>query len=195
MARIHNTSRGAVVKPGHLVFFLQFLLSCSVGFPHFLCRTTGTEKSAAAGGQKRKATPHAPRRSKVCLWLLVAEYSFSLDLQLMQRSLFFWASLFLGFPFLRSIGDQELKRPTAIISSTPDVSLRLLQPREDKFLVLACDGVWDVLSDDEVAKLVMEPDTVSDTDKAGKVVAEAYKRGSTDNISVVVVSLQWQILS
>lgn len=90
----------------------------------------------------------------------------------------------------RSIGDQELKRPLELISPRPDVSLRRLQPQDDRFLVLACDGVWDVLTDAEVAALVLAG-SGSDTERAGRVVAEAYKRGSTDNISVAVVSLQW----
>ena len=51
----------------------------------------------------------------------------------------------------RTIGDPELKmnpeRP--ILSNQPDTSVVKLQ-LEDLFIVLACDGVWDVLSDQQV---------------------------------------------
>lgn len=43
----------------------------------------------------------------------------------------------------RCLGDYELKVPVKLVSSTPDVGVRPLGP-EDAFLVLGCDGVWDV---------------------------------------------------
>ena len=41
------------------------------------------------------------------------------------------------------------------LSSIPDVTHRKLQPR-DQFLLLACDGVWDVYSDEQAVKIVSE---------------------------------------
>ncbi len=63
----------------------------------------------------------------------------------------------------------------------------------DPFLILACDGVWDVLSDDEAVGLVKalwesEGGRV-DVDAAGLLVQEAMRRGSSDNITCVVVFL------
>ncbi len=59
-----------------------------------------------------------------------------------------------------------------------------------EFLIVACDGLWDVMEDDEavdtvrahVAKNGME----SRTDVASVLVDEALERGSTDNVTVVV---------
>ena len=47
----------------------------------------------------------------------------------------------------RSLGDPELKINAGkpILSSLPEVSQHLLQP-DDLFVVVACDGVWDVLT-------------------------------------------------
>jgi len=59
---------------------------------------------------------------------------------------------------------------------------------ENLFLVLACDGVWDVLTDEQVVKLVCTIDT---PDRAAEVIRRtAFSRGSDDNISVIVVYLK-----
>mmetsp|Transcript_34856 Transcript_34856/g.81442 ORF Transcript_34856/g.81442 Transcript_34856/m.81442 type:complete len:382 (+) Transcript_34856:92-1237(+) len=59
----------------------------------------------------------------------------------------------------RSLGDLEYKKNTElgpeeqIICSTPDVIVKELLP-EDEFIVLACDGVWDVVSNQEACDFV-----------------------------------------
>lgn len=62
-------------------------------------------------------------------------------------------------------------------------------PREDdQLLILACDGVWDVMSDDEAAMIarIHENNTIR---AAQAIVSKAFERGSTDNISCIVVNL------
>merc|ERR1740117_418916 len=50
----------------------------------------------------------------------------------------------------RALGDPELKlnpdRP--ILSNIPECNMNKVEP-EDLFLILACDGVWDVISDQQ----------------------------------------------
>merc|ERR1712098_519029 len=59
----------------------------------------------------------------------------------------------------RAIGDLEYKKRTdlppeeQIICATPDIIVESATPA-DEFIVLACDGVWDVLSNEEVAEFV-----------------------------------------
>ena len=57
----------------------------------------------------------------------------------------------------RTLGDPELKmnpdRP--ILSNVPEVEVRKLQPT-DLFIVLACDGVWDVLDAEGAAAVLAE---------------------------------------
>lgn len=112
-----------------------------------------------------------------------------------------------------SIGDYELKTPPALLTCEPEVTVRTLVPG-DVCLVLACDGVWDVLTDREVAALALAPEEqVADAPApsveseagaastagaacfpslaAGRIVAEAHRRGSTDNITAVVVAVNW----
>jgi serine/threonine protein phosphatase PrpC len=70
---------------------------------------------------------------------------------------------------------------------TPFSNLTLAPVSNHVCTVLACDGVWDVMSSqDAVAKIR----SIKDPTLASKVLAnEALRLGSTDNISVVVVSL------
>ncbi|KAL8167865.1 hypothetical protein V2J09_009364 [Rumex salicifolius] len=56
-----------------------------------------------------------------------------------------------GLAMSRSFGDLDLKQHGVI--STPLVTHHRLSP-QDRFLVLATDGVWDVMSSDEVATTV-----------------------------------------
>eukprot|EP00434_Breviolum_minutum_P019990 symbB.v1.2.017634.t1/scaffold1340.1/size241236/19 len=59
----------------------------------------------------------------------------------------------------RAIGDLEYKKRSDLkpeeqtICSTPDVIVRELTP-EDEFIVLACDGIWDVLSNQGICDFV-----------------------------------------
>lgn len=53
---------------------------------------------------------------------------------------------------------------------------------------LACDGLWDVIKDQEAVDFVLE--RIDEREFAAKyLVEEALKRGSTDNITVSVAFL------
>jgi serine/threonine protein phosphatase PrpC len=60
-------------------------------------------------------------------------------------------------------------------------------------LILACDGVWDVISDQQAVDICLRPDIngqeLSADMMACKLRDMAYLYGSTDNISVVVVKI------
>jgi serine/threonine protein phosphatase PrpC len=84
----------------------------------------------------------------------------------------------------RSLGDPRLK---PYISSEPRVVEGYLG-RENDYVVLACDGVWDVLSPKDVIKTVRsvrEPQAA-----AAKIKEMALDFGSKDNISVVVLDMR-----
>ena len=60
-------------------------------------------------------------------------------------------------------------------------------------LILACDGVWDVMSDQEAADMMMtrwkEKGCCHDEGAAEFLVKTAIKRGSADNITAIIVYL------
>ena len=61
---------------------------------------------------------------------------------------------------------------------------------DGEFLIVACDGLWDVMEDDEAVDAVRDHvaknGLASRTDVASILVNEALERGSTDNITVIV---------
>ena len=64
-------------------------------------------------------------------------------------------------------------------------------PTEREFLILACDGLWDVMSNAEaVAWVEQKLETEDDLDAVALQLAQhAIDIGSTDNVSVLIVLL------
>ncbi|KAL7225582.1 hypothetical protein ACSBR1_020867 [Camellia fascicularis] len=84
----------------------------------------------------------------------------------------------------RSIGDDDLK-PT--VTAEPEITETILFV-EDEYLVMASDGLWDVMSNAEIVSIIK--DTVKEPGMCSKRLAtEAAERGSKDNITVIVVFL------
>ncbi|XVF24903.1 hypothetical protein REPUB_Repub13aG0167800 [Reevesia pubescens] len=99
----------------------------------------------------------------------------------------------------RAIGDHDLK-PWVI--SVPEVTF-MTRTNEDECLILASDGLWDVLSNEEVVKLArkelrQQRKLVGVKDSpfppawyvSQQVLKQALDAGSYDNISVIVVDLK-----
>ena len=84
----------------------------------------------------------------------------------------------------RAIGDRMLKK---YVSAQPDF-LSVEVTHDDTYMVIASDGLWDVIENDEVGRLCSK---IKNASKAAIYLAnEAYKRGSADNICVLVVDLR-----
>lgn len=82
----------------------------------------------------------------------------------------------------RALGDRHLKQ---FVTSRPDVTTVELGPHHD-CIILASDGLWDVVSAPEAVSLVRT--TARSPDLAAKRLAlKAIEKGSKDNISVIVV--------
>lgn len=75
-----------------------------------------------------------------------------------------------------------------LILSQPEVREERVTAR-DQFLVVACDGLWDVFSSMEACVFVTEAllEGVPRAAVADSLIARAIAMGSLDNISVVIV--------
>jgi len=102
----------------------------------------------------------------------------------------------------RSMGDFSYKsNPLApadeqIITAKPDVKVEKLTPK-DQFLILGCDGIWDVLSSQECVDYVnkhlragTELRTLCEELCDYCLVERRGRQGSSDNMTVIVVRLQ-----
>jgi len=84
----------------------------------------------------------------------------------------------------RAFGDFFLKPHVTV---EPFISETVIT-NDNLFVILACDGVWDVLTDEQVVNLVM---STENAERAAEVIRRtAFSRGSDDNISVIVVFLK-----
>lgn len=105
----------------------------------------------------------------------------------------------------RAFGDFQLKMPRLqqdVVSYIPDITSTELTD-QDSFVIVACDGVWDVIDDQEAVHIIMEAQTVLQPMLpngpnmyhyhakilARALVEEALARGSSDNISALLVNL------
>lgn len=84
----------------------------------------------------------------------------------------------------RSFGDRRLKEH---ISSEPDVLVEIVDD-DTEFLILASDGVWKVMSNQEAVDCVK--DTEDPRSAAKKIIKEAVEKKSRIDISCIVVRFQ-----
>ncbi|KAL1568374.1 protein-serine/threonine phosphatase [Salvia divinorum] len=81
----------------------------------------------------------------------------------------------------RAFGDKTIKDH---LSSEPDVIVETIDD-ETEFMILASDGVWKVMSNEEAVKCIRQ---IKDAKSAAKRLnEEALARKSTDDISCIVV--------
>ncbi|KAL7877557.1 hypothetical protein AOLI_G00024960 [Acnodon oligacanthus] len=97
----------------------------------------------------------------------------------------------------RALGDYDYKcvegkGPTEqLVSPEPEVFEIVRSEAEDEFVVLACDGIWDVMSNEELCAFIRARLEVSDDLEkvCNEVVDTCLHKGSRDNMSVVLVCL------
>lgn len=96
----------------------------------------------------------------------------------------------------RAFGDVTFKldqytggKPSGLIA-TPELHMETLTA-EHEFVILACDGVWDMIKNQEAVTLVKEllDGGASEQTAAAMLVQLAYENGSTDNITAMVIRL------
>eukprot|EP01129_Flabellula_baltica_P013732 TRINITY_DN643_c0_g1_i10.p1 TRINITY_DN643_c0_g1~~TRINITY_DN643_c0_g1_i10.p1 ORF type:complete len:441 (+),score=59.66 TRINITY_DN643_c0_g1_i10:489-1811(+) len=99
-----------------------------------------------------------------------------------------------GLAVSRALGDSEYKKPRSgdLVSREPHLAQFKLTPN-DELLIIACDGLWDVMSYQEATDLAVQAKRMDNSpEEISHILAQtAFEKGSTDNISVVIVQLNW----
>jgi len=93
-------------------------------------------------------------------------------------------SLQWGLAVSRAFGDLALKRPVEIVTADPEVSNSQSVP-DGAWVVLACDGIFDVLTDQETADACVQGGPSG-------VVRAAYGNLSDDNLTAVAIKVSKQ---
>ncbi|KAI3936959.1 hypothetical protein MKX01_015174 [Papaver californicum] len=83
----------------------------------------------------------------------------------------------------RAFGDKSLKRH---LTSEPDTAEKVID-EDTELIILASDGLWKVMSNQEAVDLVKN---TKDAQTAAKQLTEAVTRKSKDDISCIVVKFQ-----
>ncbi|KAH6913823.1 phosphatase 2C-domain-containing protein [Coprinopsis sp. MPI-PUGE-AT-0042] len=81
----------------------------------------------------------------------------------------------------RSLGDTSMKE--FVVGSPYTTETELCD--EDEYLILACDGLWDVAGDQDAVDLIRDVDDAQQA--ADKLLKHALSNHTTDNVTVLVV--------
>lgn len=85
----------------------------------------------------------------------------------------------------RALGDAYMKD---LVTGHPYTTETVLIPSDDEFIILACDGLWDVCTDQQAVDLIRN---VADEREASRILVDhALREYSTDNLTVMVVRLE-----
>jgi len=109
--------------------------------------------------------------------------------RLLEKGASFWGNYLvlpsgIGLAVARALGDRDFY---AFITDVPDVGARSLAQGRSH-VIIACDGLWDVLSVGEAAEFAQA--YVSPQEAADALVREAIRRGTGDNVTAVVLHIQ-----
>ncbi|AOA64541.1 Type 2C protein phosphatase (PP2C) [Komagataella phaffii CBS 7435] len=81
----------------------------------------------------------------------------------------------------RSLGDSYMKE---FVIGNPFTTATEIT-KSDEFLIIACDGLWDVCSDQQAVKLIRN---IKDPKEASKMLVDyALAENTTDNVTVMVI--------
>jgi serine/threonine protein phosphatase PrpC len=88
----------------------------------------------------------------------------------------------------RALGDKALN---PYVIPDPEITITPLTP-DDQFIIMACDGVWDVIDNQEAVNVVRQAlavDSPNLESAAEELKNHALIKGSRDNISVILIDL------
>ncbi|XP_071962980.1 protein phosphatase 1B-like [Antedon mediterranea] len=97
----------------------------------------------------------------------------------------------------RALGDYDYKlvrdKPAIeqLVSPEPTVTVRE-RSDQDQFIVLACDGIWDVMKNEDACEFILDRLKISHDlqDICSQVVDTCLFKGSRDNMSITLITLK-----
>ena len=111
-----------------------------------------------------------------------------------------------GLNLSRAIGDhsykknQKLPLSEQMITSLPDILRLEVDPSRDKFMILACDGIWNFMSSQEVVDYVGERLNSSNYTKLSQICEELFMHclapdsdgdgTGCDNMTCILITFQ-----
>lgn len=81
-----------------------------------------------------------------------------------------------------------------IVSNVPDIQFLKVR-KEPTILLMACDGLWDVMDADDAVRIATEllfDKKLSAKDGAARLTELAQHLGSSDNITVILIRFYWE---
>ena len=86
----------------------------------------------------------------------------------------------------RAFGDGD---NAPYISQVPDVYYNKIT-NNTKYIVMACDGLWDVVDNKDLSSLIDGYKKENSKNVAANLAQEALKKGSYDNVSIIVLEFE-----
>ena len=85
----------------------------------------------------------------------------------------------------RTIGDREMKNYGVI--SNPSIYSNEINENEDQYIIIASDGVWDVVNEEDI--LNMSKKNLEAEKFCKMIIKKAIDNGTRDNVSCIVIKL------
>jgi len=111
-----------------------------------------------------------------------------------------------GLNLSRAIGDHAYKQnkslslPEQMISPQPDIRTHEIDPEKDSWMILACDGIWNFMSSQEVVDYVQQKIDNTPTNKLSSICEELFEHclapdtmgdgTGCDNMTAVIVKFK-----
>lgn len=87
----------------------------------------------------------------------------------------------------RALGDFPLKDRNLVIAK-PDILTFDLADMKPQFMIMATDGLWDTFTNEDAVAFVKNFDSKEMYKSSKKLALQAFKNGSMDNITVLIVN-------
>ena len=92
--------------------------------------------------------------------------------------------------FIADLFSWAIKAKPQLVTAEPDIYIKQRDPVADEFVVLACDGIWDVMSNEELVQFISSRMKITDDLEiiSNEVVDACLGKGSQDNQTIIIIA-------